>query len=428
MEKTIKLYDNRPYDTQFTGSVVSVRDKIREKNKEDGILYDIVLDRTLFFPEEGGQTPDRGVLGGFEVVDVQIEGDVVTHTVRINPGMAKVPRVGEILKGRIDWEHRYSNMQNHTGEHIISGLFHKKYGFDNIGFHLSDHVVTLDLNGQVSDEQIRDIEMKANEVVWDNLKVTAEYPPSEELQFLDYRSKIDLTEGVRIVTIPGVDCCACCAPHVARTGEIGLIKITHVLRYNGGMRLTIICGRRAVLEMQQKQAQIEQVSHLANCPQEEIGAATQRLLADIEQDKYKMTGLEMRIGELILKNAPKDRPNVWIFENSLGEITRRKLVNALCAEHDGLCGVFAGTEEDGYQYIIGASTKKPGQDARAEKDRLQYINGVSTRLPGQDARTANDILRKQFQARGGGKPAMVQGRVMAAEEEIRKALEEAGIG
>lgn len=418
MEKTIKLYDNRAYDTQFTGSVVSVREKSQDhdlagkhhqnskkgkNNPENGDIIEIVLDRTLFFPEEGGQTPDRGTLGGFEVVDVQIDGDVISHFIRINPGIGTVPEAGDVLKGQIDWEHRYSNMQNHTGEHIISGLFHHFYGFDNIGFHLSDHVVTLDLNGQVSDEEIRTIEMKANEAVWENLKVIAEYPPAEELKYLDYRSKIDLTEGVRIVTIPGVDCCACCAPHVARTGEIGLIKITHVLRYHGGMRLTIICGRRAVLEMQEKQTQIEQVSHLANCPQEEIGAAAEHLLAEIEQNKYVMTGLEMRIAELLLESVPKESPNVWIFENSLGEITQRKLVNALCAEHDGLCGVFAGTEEDGYRYIIGASTK----------------------IPGQDARTANDILRKQFQARGGGKPAMVQGRVDAAAAGIRKALEEA---
>ncbi len=389
-KKTIKLYDDAPYSTQFAAAVLDT------SVRKDGCL-DVILDRTLFFPEEGGQTPDRGELGGFPVIDVQIRGDIITHTLKI-PSDSAAPAQGERIEGTIDWEHRFSNMQNHTGEHIISGLIHNIYGFDNIGFHLSDNTCTLDQNGQLDDAQIAQIEQKANEAVWRNLPVTAEYPAPELLETLAYRSKIDLTDGVRIVTIPGVDVCACCAPHVAFTGEIGLIKITHVLRYNGGMRLTIVCGARALAEMQEKQTQVEICSRLMNSEQNKIADAVQRLLDEASQRKYELTGLEMRIADLLFEQVSGEDKNAWIFEEKLSTITQRNLCNRLCASRSGTCGVFVGNDEKGYSYIIGASTA------------------------GGDAREANTLLRTELSARGGGKPEMVQGSVKASADRIREVL------
>ena len=259
--QTVKLYDENPYETCFEAAVREV-----SVNEKAGTAA-IVLDRTLFFPEEGGQTPDTGVLAGLPVTDVQIRNGVIIHTVRFAKE-SPVPREGATVSGTIDWTHRFSNMQNHTGEHILSGLLHSLYGYENVGFRLSDNTVTLDTGGQLDDAQLCNLERRANEVIYRNVKVTCEYPPEEVLQKLAYRSKKELPGPVRIVTIDGVDVCACCAPHVRRTGEIGLIRIIDVLHTKTNMRLTIVCGSRALEYTQHSFEQLRSISRLTNMPKE----------------------------------------------------------------------------------------------------------------------------------------------------------------
>ncbi|MDO5134051.1 MAG: alanyl-tRNA editing protein [Eubacteriales bacterium] len=514
MKDTIKLFDQDARATEFEAAVLAasfVQDPAAAGRKKDKKgsgteiggngsrrrTAEIILDRTLFFPEEGGQTPDRGEIDGYPVIDVQLDGGVIRHIVQIpadtgrkaqdpadpadaavtaqdaaDPAAGALPAVsvenspeearlpfapGQTVRGQIDFARRFSNMQNHSGEHILSGLVHGRFGYDNVGFHLSDNTVTLDFNGPLSDADLEWLENAANRVVWDNLEIRAWYPEPRELEDLAYRSKKEIDGPLRLVEIPGVDLCACCAPHVRRTGEIGMIKILRTLREKGGIRLTILCGSRALAYLQQLQKGAEDVSHLTNMPREEIAAGVSRILEDNEQLRRREAQLEAMYAQALAAAVPAEQQNVFLFVGNgeepedagkgpgagnvpdaakggqgaaggavktrprpaLGNLAQRNLVNALCAAHPGYCGVFVGsdTAEGGYKYIIG--TGNGGA-------RSAGTGGVSAGEGGkQDARVLNACLHKTCGARGGGKPAMVQGTVRAPEHTIRAALERA---
>ena len=266
MTETIKLYDRDAYATEFEADIISC-----EPNKADDKRFDIILNQTLFFPEEGGQSPDMGILGGYRVVDVQIKNGVITHTVDISAGDCCIMGKEEVqtekkadgkiigmecasekaelaagvhVQGKIDWQHRFYNMQQHSGEHIFSGIVHRRFGFENVGFHLSDSVVTMDFSGVISPEDIAEVEHEVNVAISKNIPIEVTYPSRDELAQLEYRSKIEIEGQVRIVTVPGYDVCACCAPHVKRTGEIGMLKVMNYQNYKGGVRISILCGFR----------------------------------------------------------------------------------------------------------------------------------------------------------------------------------------
>ena len=401
--ETIKLFDSDAYAMAFSASVLSA--EMIEKKKSSH--WEIVLDRTLFFPEEGGQTPDTGTIEGYPVIDVQLDGNVIRHSVKAKKTEDGQPPFapGQIVSGQIDFAHRFSNMQNHSGEHILSGLVHNRFGYDNVGFHLSDNTVTLDFNGPLTDEDILWLEQTANRVVWDNKEIRGWYPEAEELESIEYRSKKEIDGPLRLVEIPGVDMCACCAPHVRRTGEIGLIKVIRTLRERSGIRLTILCGSRALAYMQTLQKAAEDVSHLTNMPREEIAAGTARILNENERLRQREAALESAVTEALAASVPADQQDVFLFTEGsdgssagIGNLAQRRLVNTLCEKHPGYCGVFAGNDETGYRYIIGA-------------------NGTG------DARALNACMKKYCAVRGGGKPAMVQGSVQSTEEEIRAAIQ-----
>ena len=223
---TKKLYDLDSHRRDFTAAVL--------RCDADGERYAVVLDQTLFFPEGGGQPADTGVLGGARVLDVQITQEAIVHytDAPLTPGAQ--------VRGEIDWPQRFRRMQGHSGEHIISGLIHSEYGLDNVGFHLGQDTISMDYNGELTWPQLMHIEQLANEAVYRNVPIRTEYPSPEQLAQMTYRSKLDLTEDVRIVTVEGYDVCACCAPHVSCTGEIGAIKFTSVMRHRGGIRVTIL--------------------------------------------------------------------------------------------------------------------------------------------------------------------------------------------
>ena len=411
--ETIKLFDQDAYAADFSAAVLTAERTVKQekkgkKGKKEIVTWQLVLDRTLFFPEEGGQTPDTGTIEGFPVIDVQLEGSVIRHTVLDNRTEEAVKEDGEnplfspgqTIRGVIDFAHRFSNMQNHSGEHILSGLVHGRFGYDNVGFHLSDNTVTLDFNGPLTDEDILWLEQAANRVVWDNREIRGWYPDPEELRNLSYRSKKEIDGPLRLVEIPGVDMCACCAPHVRRTGEIGLIKVIRTLRERSGIRLTILCGSRALAYMQILQKAAEDVSHLTNMPREEIAAGTSRILEDNDRLRQREARLEDLLTRSMSAAVPAGQRDVFLFADGIGNLAQRRLVNTLCETHDGYCGVFIGTDETGYRYIIGAADEK-------------------------DARVLNACLNKTCGARGGGSPAMVQGSLKCPEDEIRRALEDA---
>lgn len=381
LPKTEKLYDLDAYATTFEATVLSC--------ETDGDRYRVILDRTLFFPEEGGQECDTGTLGGSTVTHVALtEEETILHTLS-----APLP-VGETVTGVLDFAPRYRKMQHHTGEHIISGLAHRLYGAENVGFHLGEDDVTMDLDIELDRYALDKIEGLANEAIYKNLAVTARYPAAEELKTLTYRSKLNLTDGVRIVTVENYDDCACCAPHVARTGEIGMIKILDFMRYKGGVRLHIKCGMDALLDYRTRYTQALQISNLLSAKQCEIVSAVEQLQNSLVEEKRAQNELRRRILLEELKRLPASASgNLTVFAPLLEARELRELVNVGKTRCTGIFGAFSGDDETGYSYIMGSEVV--------------------------DLRASAKEINASLSGRGGGSKEMIQGSVKASAEAIR---------
>ena len=377
-----KLYYQDIHITSFDALVT-------ECVREDGSgFYRIVLDRTAFFPEEGGQVADKGTINEESVLDVQIKEDTIYH-------LLKTPlTVGSTVHGEVDWQQRFDFMQQHSGEHIISGLIHTHYGYDNVGFHLGLSEVTLDVNGSLNWEQLRAIEKEANQAIWSNLPIRILYPSPQELSDMQYRSKLDLKENVRLVEIPGIDLCACCAPHVESTGQIGLIKITNVQSHRGGVRINMLCGNRALQDYTQKQDSVFRISTLLSAKQSAVSDAVLRLQEEQTKQKERANYLQASLLELQIKSlpTPDQTENVLLFVEDMDAIAMRNAVNRLTEKYNGYCGIFAGDEQNGYHFTIGSLNK--------------------------DCRELANQLRQAFQAKGGGTAPMIQGSIRQKKAEI----------
>lgn len=380
---TEKLYYQDNHLAEFTAQVVSCE---WDEKKQS---YGIVLDRTAFFPEGGGQYADPGVLDGIRVEDVRERGGAVVHY------MKTVLKPGTQVKGTIDYGERFSRMQQHSGEHIVSGLVHRHYGYENVGFHLGEFLVTMDFNGVLTQDELRQIEDEANGAVAANIEILVSYPSREELETLEYRSKKELSGQVRIVTVPGYDVCACCAPHVSRTGEIGIIRLVDAVRYKGGTRVSMVCGFRALKDSREKEDSVRRISHLLSAKPGEVAEAVKRLQDEAQQYKEKLARLQSRyldekLDELTSRAAggtgtdPKD---VLLFEEELDKNAARRFVDSGMRRISGICGTFLGTDEAGYQYTLGSE----------HEDMRAFLKAFHQAFPGK----------------GGGKPGMVQGTVKA---------------
>ncbi len=352
--------------------------------------FAVVLDHTAFFPEGGGQSADTGALGPVRVLDVQERGGEVVHLCD-----APLP-VGAELEGRLDFEQRLRRMQNHSGEHIVSGLVHRRFGFDNVGFHMGSDCMTLDFSGELSWEELQDLERRANELVRENLPIRAWFPSEEELASLDYRSKKELTQAVRLVQIPGVDLCACCAPHVSRTGEIGAVKILDSQRHRGGVRVSVICGMDALALFSAWQESITEISRLLSAKRGEVAPAVRRVLLEQQQTRERCDALSMALVERLAAGCASTEGHLVLFDSLLDEIAQRELVNRLMEKCGGLAAVFCGSDEAGWRYIIGSRAL--------------------------DLRKLSGVVNEAIRGRGGGKPQMITGRAAASRLEI-----EAGI-
>lgn len=264
---TNRLYERDSYVREFTAAVVSCE---QEKNG-----FAVVLDQTAFFPEGGGQAADEGTLNGVPVLDVQQRGEDVVHTVE------EALEVGQQVRGVLDWDLRFSRMQSHAGEHVLSGWVHKLFGYGNVGFHMSDTVMTVDFDGPMTAEDIEKVELFANRSVYENAPITVSYPTAAELETIDCRSKIEVKEGIRLVTIRNVDCCACCAPHPAFTGEIGCIKVIGFCPYKGGTRVEMLAGVHALRDYVALNAANKQVMALLSAARRELPQAVEKQLETV---------------------------------------------------------------------------------------------------------------------------------------------------
>lgn len=378
---TEKLYYQDPYLFDFTATVVACTPK--------GDLWQIELDRTAFFPEEGGQYADTGFLNGIRVTDAKEKAGIILHT-------AEAPiEVGATVTGKVDAQERLRKMQNHTGEHIVSGLFHALYGLTNVGFHLGHDDVTIDLNGELTREDICRVEYLANEAIWKNLPVCAEFPSPEVLATMSYRSKLELTENVRIVTIPGYDVCACCAPHVACTGQVGQIKLLDFARYKGGVRIHMLCGVDALADYHKRYMATAAISAKLTAPQGEVADAVERLHAELQEKKQQIARLQLALAEELVRALPEgDRPALF-FEDRLDIPARRALVNG-AAEKRPLAALFVGNDEKGYTFLVGSNTI----------DLRKFAKDMTATLGGK----------------GGGSATMIQGTLVATRKQIEEYL------
>lgn len=385
MQITEKLYDKDSYLQKFQATVVSC-------DQKSETTWGIVLDRTAFFPEGGGQTGDTGWLNEIEVIDTREKAGVIYHE-------TKAPlEVGTQVAGKIDFPVRFDKMQQHTGEHILSGIVCAAYGYNNVGFHLSKDITTLDFDGELSAEQVCELEVKVNQAIHANIPVQVKFPSKAELADMEYRSKIEIEGQVRIVEIEGVDRCACCAPHVKTTAEVGLLKIRSCDRHRGGCRLTIVCGMRALKDYQQKQESVGKVSAALSAKPEKIAEAVKHLQEQQTSLREQLNRIQaMYLQEKLEKIQAEDKC-VCIFEESLDSIAMRNFVNGAMERCVGICGAFIGNETSGYHYILGSKT--------------------------MDVREVSKKLNGQFNGKGGGKPQMVQGSLMGNVEEIQNVLKQ----
>lgn len=379
---TKKLYYIDAYISEFVATVVSV--------KSEGDLFKVELDATAFFPEEGGQSADTGYIGEHAVVDAKEKDGVVYHYT------TTMPSVGVEYRCRIDFSERLEKMRAHTAEHIMSGIIHREYGLENVGFHLGADIVTFDISAYLDRAQLDRVEEEANRLISACLPVYTTFPTSEELPALSYRSKLNLTEGVRLVYIGEngeVDICACCAPHVANTGEIGLVKILDFERHRGGVRITFLAGERALMDYRQRYSATKRISELLCVPQSEVAGAAEELLA--ENERLRRTLAEISL-EKVIAEAEKVTPTdenlvVYYTDLTIKELT--EFVKRASAKVGGLLVALAG-EEGNIKYII-----------TSESVNLS-------------------ILVKQFNSdlcgKGGGKPNCVRGSFSSSIQTIKE--------
>ncbi len=375
---TEKLFYTDSHLKTFTATVLSC-----EKGKHG---YDVVLDRTAFYPEGGGQPGDRGVIAGVAVTDThETDGQVVHYC-------EEPVLTGGEVECSIDWNRRFSFMQAHSGEHMVSGLIHEAYGYNNVGFHMGKDAVTIDFDGPVTEEQLADIEKQVNWAIWEDLPVEILWPTAQELENLPYRSKKELTGQVRIVNFPGIDLCACCGTHVSRTGEIGLVKFLSCVKFHEGVRIEMLAGADAFSHLSGTWEQNKQISGLLSARPMETAVAAARIQQELADAKYRLTQLEDKLFRREAE-AYQGRGDVLLFEEGLRPDALRRLADAVMHACGGRCAVFSRTE-GGFQYAIGQT--------------------------GGDLRAFTKEMNQKLAGRGGGTPEFVQGSVSAQQEAIEE--------
>lgn len=354
--------------------------------------FAIILDQTAFYPEGGGQPADHGILTQTEsgqtvhVLDVQEKEGVILHYTD-----QPIP-CGAAVSGSLDWDRRFDLTQQHSGEHIVSGLIHNTFGYDNVGFHLGSDVVTIDFNGMLDEQQLAGIEERANRIIWENRPTEIFHPSPEELAALEYRSKKELTGDVRIVRFAGADTCACCGTHVKRTGEIGIVRILSVVKFREGVRIEMIAGGRVLSHMRILDSQNRRISIQLSAKPDQTAQAVERLAEENYQLKGKLIRAEERYFEAEAEKW-EGAGDVLLIRRGLDSDSVRKLTDAVLARCGGRCAVFSGNDDGSFRYAVG------------EKDG--------------DLKAFTRQMNEALHGRGGGKPFFVQGNVQAGEEEIR---------
>ncbi len=374
---TEKLYYIDSHLREFDAKVTGCAEK---ENK-----YEITLDKTAFFPEGGGQLGDSGYIGGVRVFDTQERGGEVVH-------YCEAPlTVGDTVHGELDWDIRFRRMQNHSGEHILSGIVYEMFGYANVGFHMGSEDITVDYSGYIEPDALREIERRANAVVFANVEIKTEFPSDEELKNMHYRSKLELTENVRIVTVEGADACACCAPHVKKTGEIGIIKLLDAIHYKGGVRVHLLCGYDALFDYHSRYEATRRIACELSVKQNEVEGAVLRKLDEFAKFREKHTELRRELTERRIAEIKPAEGNIVIFDDDADPDTARRMANAGADICRGVCAVFSKNGEI-YNYCMVSRHR--------------------------DLRAAARDINAAIGGRGGGSNDMIRGTATASRAQI----------
>lgn len=381
---TDRLYERDSYCRKFSAIVESC-------SFEKGV-YNVVLNQTVFFPEGGGQAADEGFINGIRVFDVQREGDIIIHKTE-----SELP-VGEEVICEIDWELRYSRMQSHTGEHILSGVVHSLFGYDNIGFHMGESVMLVDFNGALSQSDIERIEIASNRAIYKNADIVAFYPTMEEAKKLKYRSKIEIRDDIRIVTIgDDIDCCACCAPHLAKTGEVGLIKIIDSYSYKQGTRIEMVAGINALKDYMNLNTSNKHLMKILSAPRHGVEDAVreQNNVCQTLRGENQRISRKLALSELV-QNSVDD--SVYSISSNLSYDELRYCANYLIENEYNTCLLLSKTDADSFIYVVSSKNS--------------------------DVRVIVKELNSAFSGKGGGQSNYAQGKIQASsEEEVRPVIE-----
>ena len=411
---------NRIYETD--SYIKEYKTVVTEAGYDDKGRPFVCLEDTIFFPEEGGQNADTGLLvvegdaageRRVRVLDGIISGRNTCSTtaqaseISIRYIVSEPLEAGENVLCRLDWDKRYDRMQNHSGEHVVSGLMHSRYGVDNVGFHLSDTgFVTLDFNGVLTYEQVIGVEKEANRAIYANMPIRDSYPSKDELKDIEYRSKIDIEGQVRLITIGNeaetVDVCACCAPHVLRTGEIGIIKVMSVINWKGGIRVSMLCGRRALEYINTEHDALNDTARMLSTEPVNVPEIVGSRLSEISELRLRLAqAIEAHVLERV-GNGEADVTGCLFVSGDFPQGSMKKVYNALTERLDGYVGVFAGDDGEGYRYFAGGRNK--------------------------DARELGAKLKEALDAKGGGSADMIQGKVTANRTKIEDLLKDINSG
>lgn len=375
--ETRKLYYEDCHLREFSAVVTGC------EKTEKGFL--VTLDQTAFYPEGGGQACDLGRLGEAQVLDVREKGETVLHL------CDRALPVGQTVAGQLDWQRRFDQMQQHTGEHIVSGILHRLLGAHNVGFHMGADVTTIDFDVAVPAQLLPQVEKEANEAVFANLPVLCSYPSEEALPTIPYRTKKALPWPVRIVQVPDYDICACCGVHVERTGEIGIIKLLSCVKFHEGVRIEMVCGSKALSLMSRVWEQNRLVSQAFSAKILETGAAAQKMNDMLAAEKFRSTGLERQLFDRIAEDHA-DQGDVVYIARELTPGAVRELADRIAGKCGGTAAVFSGSDEAGYSVCL---VRKQG-----------------------DVKALGQAMNAALNGRGGGKPGFFQGSVKATESQI----------
>ena len=380
---TERLFEKDAYCRSFSANVVSCEEK-------DGSFF-VVLDKTAFFPEGGGQAPDKGTINGVNVLDVQEKDGIVYHKTE------KAFNSGDTVSCELDWELRFERMQSHAGEHIVSGVVHSLFGYDNVGFHMSEKTMTVDFSGPLTADDIAKVELESNKAIYKNAPITASYPTKDELAVADYRSKIEPRDGIRLITIEGVDCCACCAPHPSFTGEIGVIKIIDFCPHKKGTRIEMVAGINAFLDYSALHTSVKQVMNLLSAKRDSIAMSVEKLQETANNLKSENGKMSRKLALASLSPVAVNSCAYAINEN-MSYDDLRECANNLIENGTRKCILLSSADAESYIYVVSSAEK--------------------------DVRSLVSELNSTFSGKGGGKDNYAQGKLSASsEDELKNFIE-----